>query len=71
MASAMTGLAAESVRYVLRVIEPGVSKISSPSGSHGSEGYRAAWCRLTDAPGRSAEAETRKPGKRGLDIDEK
>jgi len=39
--------------------------------AHGGEGYRPAWCRLSDPPGRAAKAQRRKPAQRGLDVDEK
>jgi hypothetical protein len=39
--------------------------------AHGSQGYQPAWRRLSGAPGRAAEAESRKPAQCGLDVDEK
>src|SRR5258708_26950249 len=64
--------AARSTRYTRLVIEPGVSTTSSPSGSRTvARGYQPAWRRLSGAPGRAAEAESRKPAQCGLDVDEK
>jgi hypothetical protein len=39
--------------------------------AHGSQGYQPAWRRLSGAPGRAAEAESRKPAQCGRDVDEK
>jgi hypothetical protein len=63
---------ARSDRYTLLVIEPGVSKTSSPSGSRTvARVIVARGCRLSDTPGRATEAQSRKPAQCGLDIDEK
>lgn len=60
-----------SVRYAPRVSEPGVSKTSDPSRvTHGRDGHWAGWCRLNDAPGRAAEADSGEPAQRGLDAGE-